>query len=314
MKIKTLDDFTASVLNELLKEFPGCEVQEKPVTKNNGIRLCGITVKPEGASIAQNVYMEEYFADFQKGCTFADIIKELKTVYRNSMDGTPAGINVETVRDFSRIKDSICYMLVNKELNAELLQAVPHRDFHGLAVIYYVKLAPVKEGFTTVKVTDSLADLWGIGENDLYQLASVNTPRLDRGCVMPLLNIPGCPAERTGSQDNADGCTHHETFDFSSVSEGSLPMYLATNAGKTHGAAVILYKGLLEAVAERTGSFFVLPSSIHECIFVPGRPKDAETMTKMVKDVNHTEVAADAVLYDGCFYYDAESHELQRMA
>ena len=44
-------------------------------------------------------------------------------------------------------------------------------------------------------------------------------------------------------------------FDFTCVDKNSLPLYIATNANKIHGAAVILYKGLLEAVAKRTGSF-----------------------------------------------------------
>jgi len=45
----------------------------------------------------------------------------------------------------------------------------------------------------------------------------------------------------------------------------------------------------------------------------PGSLGNAEAMTRMVKDINATELAADELLYDGCFYYDAEKHKLQRV-
>lgn len=315
MEIKTFDDFISSVIDVLKAEFQGCRVETAHVTKNNGIRPCGVIVEPSGGtgikdmSIAPNVYMQPYFADFQKGRPFEDIINELKSIYRQGMDNTEVGIQAGMALDFARIKDSICYMLVNKEWNAEFLSTVPHRDFYGLAVIYYIRLAPSDEGFATVKITDKLAGKWGVSEDELYETARVNTPRLERGCVMPISEIMGSASP----QGTDDRCSRYDAFDFINARDGDLPMLVATNASKTHGAAVIMYDGLLDAVSERLGSFYVLPSSINECILTPASLGDAGAMAELVKDINATELAADEVLYDGCFYYDAEKHKIQRV-
>lgn len=45
-QIKTFNDFVFSVKNALVKEFPDCQVEIIPVTKNNGVHLQGVNVKP----------------------------------------------------------------------------------------------------------------------------------------------------------------------------------------------------------------------------------------------------------------------------
>lgn len=313
-QIKTFDNFVASVKDALAKEFPGCQVGIIPVTKNNGVRLQGISVRPKGTSIAPNIYMEKYFSDFQDGRLFADIIKELKSVYRQGMDNAAIGINTDAIQDFSFAKDKICYKLVNRELNAGFLSTAPHRDFHGLAVAYYINLSTAGGEMASVTVMGRLADIWGVEEEELYGFASVNTPKLNHGQVIPLSGGLDILAGKHSPQDMEYGCCQYDGFDFTCVDKNSLPLYIATNTSKIHGAAVILYKGLLEAVAKRNGSFFVLPSSVHECIFAPGVPEDAERMAEMVRIINTTQVAAEEVLYNGCFYYNAENHELHKAA
>ena len=309
-QIKTFDNFVASVKDVLAKEFPDCQVGIIPVTKNNGVRLHGISVKPQGTSIAPNIYMEKYFSDFQDGRLFADIIRELKSIYRQGMDNAAMGINTDTIQDFSSVKDRICYKLINRELNAEFLSTSLHRDFHGLAVVYYIDLSQAGGDMASVTVTGSLADIWGVEEEELFGLASMNTPKLNRGQISPLSGELDSLVGIHSPKD--EGCCRYDRFDFTSADKNSLPLYIATNARKVYGSTVILYKGLLEAVAKRTGSFFVLPSSVHECIFAPGEPEDAERMAEMVRSVNAAQVAAEEVLYDGCFYYNAENHELHR--
>ena len=38
----------------------------------------------------------------------------------------------------------------------------------------------------SVTVTGSLADIWGVEEEELFGLASMNTPKLNRGQISPL--------------------------------------------------------------------------------------------------------------------------------
>lgn len=88
-------------------------------------------------------------------------------------------------------------------------------------------------------------------------------------------------------------------------------MYVATNTDKFYGASVILYECLLDAVAEKTGGFYVLPSSVHEIIIVPDTFGDLEYLTQMVMDVNRADISPDAVLSDNCYHYCIKNHALE---
>lgn len=54
--------------------------------------------------------------------------------------------------------------------------------------------------------------------------------------------------------------------------------------------------------------FYILPSSIHEILIVPGNGEEnAGELGEMVRDVNRTEVRREEVLSDHIYEYDRES-------
>ena len=62
------------------------------------------------------------------------------------------------------------------------------------------------------------------------------------------------------------------------------------------------------------GSFYVLPSSIHEVLLAPANSDDPDDLTGTVKNlkdivqtVNRTEVAPEEKLSDSVYYYDAKN-------
>ena len=105
-------------------------------------------------------------------------------------------------------------------------------------------------------------------------------------------------------------------FEMDSVYEDNMmPMFVATNIKKVNGAGVILYDGLLRTFAEKIGGdFYILPSSVHEVIFVPANgDMDARYLIQMVKEVNATEVAPDEVLSDNVYMYYADEDRVEMM-
>lgn len=86
-------------------------------------------------------------------------------------------------------------------------------------------------------------------------------------------------------------------------------MYVATNTDNSIGAAILLYDGVLKTFAEQTGGdFYILPSSIHETMFVPAYGKrDDAFMLSMVRNVNRENVAPEEVLSDNVYYYHAKT-------
>ena len=91
-----------------------------------------------------------------------------------------------------------------------------------------------------------------------------------------------------------------------------IPMYVMTNEKRCLGACGILYDHILQEAARLLEeSFYVLPSSVHECILVPeeAAPEAAELLS-MVREINLTQVPLEEVLSDQVYHYDAKTHHL----
>lgn len=302
--IKTVQDFTAAVQTALTAAFPKCKIEAVDVTKNNDVQLTGLAIHPQNKKASPTIYMEPYFAAFQSGQPLAEMINQIIINCTSALSCTNVGIDTEEITDFNRVKDKICYKLINKNLNSTLLAAVPHSDYHDLAVVYYIHLALTDNGLSTLNVTHSLAKTWGVDEESLFALASSNTPRLCRGLVLAINDVLSVDLKTKP----------YTYFDFTLSDTDILPMYIATNTNKIYGAASILYDGLLDAAAEKLGSFYAIPSSVHELMFVPVTFGDAESIRQMVHEINGTEIPAEEILSDNIYCYDAESREFKIIA
>ena len=92
------------------------------------------------------------------------------------------------------------------------------------------------------------------------------------------------------------------------------PMWVATVEGGVNGAAAVQIPEFMDQAAEKLGgNFFVLPSSIHECLFIKDdgefqRPQ----LEEMVQSVNATEVSAADFLSDSVYHYDSEARVFEK--
>lgn len=306
--IKTINDFTIAVHTALATKFPEYKIEAVNVTKNNDVHLTGITIKPQNKKVAPTLYMEPYFAALKSGQTLAAVIDQIISSCTAALSCSNSGIDAEDITDFEHVKDKICYKLVGRNKNSEFLSAVPHRDYLDLAIVYYLQTTITDNGTATVTVTNDLAHIWGVDESELYDLASKNTPRLNRGIVLALSDtLSGCT-----NTPQAHSIQTYDGYDFSTRSSEILPMYIATNTTKTYGAGVILYDGLLKDVAEylSCSGIYAMPSSIHEFICIPDTFGSIEYIKQMVQEINSTEVRPDEVLSDNIYHYDAATREL----
>ena len=301
--INTIKDFTAAVHTALSAAFPERQIEPINVTKNNDVHLTGMKIMSHNNKVAPAIYMEPYFNMLKSGNPLEEVIIQIVSSCRAALSCTNAGIGAEDLTDFAYVKDKICYKLVNKHMNSALLTTVPHRDYLDLSIVYYIRLAQTDNGLATLNVTDSLAHTWGVDEETLFSLASSNTPLLCRGIVLTMDNVLD---KSVNSQTKT-----YDHFDFTCSETHILPMYVATNTNKTYGASVILYAGLLDAAAEKLGSFYALPSSVHEFMFIPDTFGNAEYIKQMVKEINAAEVPEEEVLSDNIYHYDASTHELK---
>ena len=296
------DEFTELVREKLQEK---CEADETvnvcTVLKNNSKKLTGVMIKKSDTEISPTLYLEDCFEEYCDGCTLDDIVCEIKNLSSNS--ATMPVFSVEKFRDWDYMKDRILYKLINTDRNTEFLGQVPHREFLNLSVVYYVRIENSANAYATTVIHNEHADYWDVSEDELFKHAYDNTRRLMPGIIR-------CMNDILSDILKSDICCESDTDALRrEITDGQcIDMFVATNRDNMYGAGVMLDDELLQSFARLHGNFYILPSSIHELIFVPDNMNyKADDLLDMVRNVNETEVDDVDVLSDDIYYYNIDS-------
>ena len=302
-----LNEFIRSICSEVerkLGENYRAEVRE--IKKINGGVRHGLLIMPKTGGVKNlvpTIYLDDLFEEYRSGMDFAAVIETLLTIYR---EHTPKErIDMEFFRSFEKVRSRICFRLIGKAGNESLLEDIPHKEFLDLAVCFYYAYQGKPLGKGAILIHNSHMELWGITEDDLWEAASINTPELKPGRIESLGEIL---KEVFAGQKNGDG-----EFRSCCMGNSPVPMLVVTNADRVHGAAVVLYSGMLKQVADKAGSdLFILPSSLHEVIAIPvTEEREAAELKEMVMEVNRTQLQPEEVLSDNVYIYRREQDKLE---
>ena len=311
--INTVDLFAEAIKVGFEEAHPECSVMVHKVTKNNDLVLTGISIRSREVNIAPTIYMDDYYNDYKNGRPVMEIIAEIENIYDTYK--LEHNFNVNSITDFNHVQGKICYKLVNKDKNKELLSDAPYIQFHDLAIVFYVVVSEDSDRTGTITVRNNLMEMWGNPDiNELYRIAKNNTQKRYKGNVFNMIEIMGEIISH--NVDNIEPNIVDDFFEMNFTYEDNMiPMFVATNNKKVNGAGVILYEGLLKTFAEKIGSdFYILPSSVHEVIFVPTNgDMDVRYLIQMVKEVNATEVSPSEVLSDNVYKYHADIDFVEMM-
>lgn len=289
----------ADTVRSVVESYLGTayRVRLEQVTKNNGVTLTGLIIQNQESNLAPTIYLDAFYERYVAGERMAELCLEI--IQLQETNKQTEDFDTSLITDFSRVSTRICYKLVNAERNRELLAEAPHKRFHDLAIVFYVLVSQEATVTATITVRKNLQELWDVDEDTLFTLALQNTQRLFRGSVVSMENLFLEVAEELNAEETM------EFYDMVVKDDGVISMYMASTQDGVHGAGIIFYDGLLRKFAEKVQSdFYLLPSSIHEMIFVPvsiGIP--VADIKQMVRDINAAEVAPEEVLSNHVYYY-----------
>jgi hypothetical protein len=164
-----------------------------------------------------------------------------------------------------------------------------------LAVMYQCNIEHELFGRGCILIDHSHLQLWGIDEEMLHDAAIANTIQRP----YELVSLTDMLHEMTG-------------MNFTVEEQDDIHMYVLTNQEKYYGAVNILFDHVLSGVAEKLDDdFYVLPSSIHECMILPVKDAfDADQLGQMVKEINEEYVTEEEILGNSVYYYDRANHQL----
>jgi hypothetical protein len=196
------------------------------------------------------------------------------------------------------MKHTLSMEVVSTERNAEILQNVPHKDIEDMAVVYRFQVVSEGADVGSILVTNQMLDNYGISAEQLHEDAVRNAPEIKPLVIQGMGEVL---AKQMGVEDL-------EMLGLNIPPEQE-QMFVASVEGNVHGAGVIAYEDFMEKASERVGgSFFILPSSIHEILIIPDNGNfDLKTLENMVREVNATTVDPADKLTDSVYHYDSNN-------
>lgn len=188
----------------------------------------------------------------------------------------PNNYMISKITDWKCAKDRLFLRIVRSQIS-DLC-----RKFADLWIVPYLQVDD--DGEAVTKVTSALTEIWGVSSDEVFEQAQINQVTLRPVIVKSLASELGMP-------------------------EADMPMYVVTSG--CCGASAILYDGVVDMLREKVGgSFYILPSSIHEVIIVP-KSGDVDSLIDMVTTMNNAVVAEDERLSNSVYTYDFDSCEFK---
>lgn len=308
-------------VKESLEAVTGEEVEIYPVVKNNSFVRDGLSVcSAEKNTAVPTIYLDGYFRAYEDGTPAPNLVRDMLAFYEEKK--RKLAISPDYFSSFARMEPRIVYKLINQEKNQGMLEHVPHKEFLDLEMVYYALFMGGETGDATMLVEDSHLRMWGVGASQVHEAALKNTPKF-LPCTIRAMNdvmeelLMGDLEE--GIRERAAFCGVPETaFSAEEMLENvrmrqkQMPMYVVSNTRGLYGAASILYDGVLEQCAQvMNGSFYILPSSVHEVLILPVNGfYIAGGLSEMVKEINRTQVAVEEVLSDHVYIYHRKTGKI----
>lgn len=202
-------------------------------------------------------------------------------------------MNVNNIYD--SIKDLLEVNAISEKYNRDVLAGTKYRVLGDIAIVYFInadnrdlgevmKVIPVLNAISIKQI-----------ENDALLNSMTRNPAVIKSMDSEIESIIGISIPKD---------------------EATSEMYIASVPSKKFGACVLAYPGFFEqAAATVDGSYYVIPSSVHELILVKDSGNlsddDINKFKSDIKLVNKTILARDEILSDNLYHYDAEFHKFE---
>lgn len=299
----TYDLFKQQLVDSLREFFPvDTQIVIRPFIHNNQLILDGLTILEPGSNISPTIYLNYYFKKHQNGTDFSSIQQQILQYYHRHCPITH--IDTSFFTNFDHVYSRIAYRLVHYEKNRELLKEIPHFPYLDLAIIFYCLVPEGPYENASILIYNHHLTYWEVQPETILNLARKNTPLLLpwRCDSLAELILPALDILPFKEQPCAEELLNDEV----------IPMYVLSNQQRYFGASCMLYPNALKEISQQfNDNLYILPSSIHEVILIPASfADDADDLSKIVQDVNVSEVTQDEILSDSVYYYNQSNEQV----
>ncbi|MCF0130752.1 MAG: hypothetical protein HUJ71_03445 [Pseudobutyrivibrio sp.] len=299
----TFQEFKLNIVEAIKEIYPQADVELTSILKNNSNKLTGLIVKDKSINITPTIYLDYYYNKLVEGETFENIVDSINRSYINNK--IDKDFNISFFLNYSSVKNGILFKLINRDRNAQLLESVPYIEYLDLAIVFYyvVNISEICEDAKgSILITNEHMSHWNVSVNDLMLAAKNNTKSL---CGYSFNNMFEILFNKYTDFANKEDLI---------TAQNSMPLFIVSNDMLVNGASTILYEDTLSDIALKVrGSYYILPSSIHELIIVPAdeyQNDQALFYKNMVCNVNRENLDEVDILSDSVYFYNNALNEL----
>ena len=291
----TFDEFLRTVREDLQTHFSEMEVSTQEVNKLQNESYVGIAIRPKGSNTAVTFNIQEMFNEYSRNePALPEILRKITLDAEKAVSHMPS-FDTNIMENYEAVKNRLVMQLVPVKGNEDMLNTIPHRVVDDLAVVYRVEMSYTRDGSASAVLTNKILEGFGITEEQLHQDAVKSQEALHPAV---LKNMTDIMKEMMG-----------DAFD-----EEESPMWVASNEAGFQGASVVEIPEFMNQSAEKLGGdFFVIPSSIHEVLFIRDDGSfEKPYLEDMLRSVNATNVTPAEYLSDSLYHYDSEGRVFEK--
>ena len=287
------------IMDYLTEDYHDYDMKIETIRKGSGNEYEALMIGPKDKklSIIPALNITEAFRKYENGTPFDQVMDKLAEIRMNA--GLP-NFNKEDIFNYDKIKDMIFPRLINTDANKEYLADKPHRNIEDLSIVYAVRVSEDANGFAEAVITDDLANMWGVDQEELNDRA--------------MENIGERPPVFANIEEMIFGGMTNPDYEIEDIEPEnySLPFFVLTNQQKSKGAVLAIDPKTMNRITEKLGDVYVIPSSVDETLIVPKNAvDDVNRLVAMVKEVNASEVRPEDQLSNNIYEYDSDTHSLK---
>lgn len=305
-----MEKFQQEIVNRLQEHYgEEAEIITHEVVKNNDCKYHAVSALLDGIDIGVNLYMEEFYEEYQSGTSMDAIIKHMIKIIEGMREKSYINEKnlIEAMSNYPYMRENIIIRLLNREHNEEYLENKVYVPFLDLAAVVFVMMNQDENGISTLAIPRKTFEEWNIPIADVFKDALEETikrfPAVTESFQKMLTELE-MDVGKMLQDDFAEMMNPP-------IQEEMKNIFIITNKAKINGAAVLLYPNVLKELAEqlRSDKLYILPSSIHELI-VLDECDSIEQLQKMVHHVNQSMVLETERLSDNVYIYDNKEQSI----
>ena len=295
------DEFKTAIMEAVEDKIKEQDIEGVSIRNDEIMAADGMTdrliVSMEGSNISMAFRFQEIYDGYN-----GDIDAQAESLVDNIKLNLQVKEKEDGVKDFitnyEKAKDHMLLRLIPGDSPA--LAETPHEMIEDMALVVSLQLESFSDenGRACCMVTDSLMNMYGVSKEELFEVARANSLEQEPVKISPMGSVIANMLREE---------------DFSMPGDMGEVAFIATNTSGFHGAAVLGYPDFAEKAAEEIGgSFYLIPSSVHEFILIKDDGRcGAKNFNSMIKDVNETILSPRDRLSEQCYHYNAKTKTLE---